>query len=228
MDSKSVNELFPIFLKAAQLKILVVGGGNVALEKLTALFSNSPQAQVICVAPQIKPEIIKLQQDFPHLTLLKRTFSRDDLKEKHLVICTTDDPGLHESIQALAAPEYLLTNVADTPALCDFYLSSVVRKGNLKIAISTNGLSPTAAKRLRELLDECIPSEIDDVLNQLHQIRNKLTGDFKSKVEQMMVITEPMASRNQEKVLKFNRWQPILWALAGFISGLLVAYLIKS
>jgi len=81
-------------------------------------------------------------------------------------------------------------NVADTPDLCDFYLGGIVTKGNLKIAISTNGKSPTAAKRLRQLLEEVLPEEIDDLLDNLNAYRDTLKGDSEYKVKAMNEITE--------------------------------------
>ena len=83
-----------------------------------------------------------------------------------------------------------LVNVADMPELCDFYLSSVVKKGNLKIAISTNGKSPTIAKRLKDLFNELLPEEIDELLDNMQSVRNRLKGDFNDKVNQLNAITK--------------------------------------
>jgi uncharacterized membrane protein YfcA len=80
-------------------------------------------------------------------------------------------------------------NVADKPDLCDFYLGSIVKKGSLKIAISTNGKSPTIAKRLRETFTEVIPDEMDLVLDNMQHIRHQLTGDFNYKVKELNKIT---------------------------------------
>ena len=85
-----------------------------------------------------------------------------------------------------------MVNVADTPELCDFYLSSVVKKGDLKIAISTNGKSPTFAKRFREVLEEILPDSLQATLDNLQQIRNKLKGDFQDKLEKLNEITNVM------------------------------------
>ena len=84
----------------------------------------------------------------------------------------------------------LLINVADKPELCDFYLGAVVQKGDLKIAISTNGKSPTIAKRLKEILNEGIPAELDDTLQNMSALRQTLKGDFASKVKKLNQVTE--------------------------------------
>ena len=88
-----------------------------------------------------------------------------------------------------------MINVADTPELCDFYLGGVVTKGDLKIAISTNGQSPTLAKRIREMLEEAIPENINDLLENLNDLRKTLKGDFESKVRQLNEITKTWNSK---------------------------------
>ena len=85
---------------------------------------------------------------------------------------------LHEEIKARANEKGILVNVADTPDLCDFYLGSIVQKGNLKIAISTNGKSPTAAKRIKEVLHEALPGELDEVIENLHKVRKQTQWQF--------------------------------------------------
>jgi siroheme synthase-like protein len=93
----------------------------------------------------------------------------------------------------LANEKKLLVNVADTPELCDFYLGSIVQKGNLKIAISTNGKSPTIAKRIKEVLNETIPDEIESLLQNMQGIRNKMSGDFAEKVKQLDELTKKLS-----------------------------------
>jgi len=81
-------------------------------------------------------------------------------------------------------------NVADTPALCDFYLGGIVTKGDLKIAISTNGQSPTTAKRLRQFFEEVIPDDINQLVKNLNEFRKTIKGDFEEKVKTLNKITE--------------------------------------
>lgn len=191
-----MNHLFPVFLKLNRLHVLLVGGGNVGLEKLTALLANSPDAQVTVVATTFLPEVRQLASD--RVILWERPFEWDDLSDKDLVILATDDPSLHASICEKTRQLRLLTNVADTPDLCDFYLSSVVRKGDLKIAISTNGKSPTVAKRLKEFLTDVIPDNIQEILDNLTVIRNRIQGDFKEKVDQLNKLTEGLVNKKTE------------------------------
>ncbi|MEN7548432.1 bifunctional precorrin-2 dehydrogenase/sirohydrochlorin ferrochelatase [Rapidithrix thailandica] len=190
-----MNTLFPIFVKLEQLNLLLVGGGNVGLEKLSALLRNAPKARVTLVAEKISEEVRALAGQHATVELLERKYQVEDLENKQLVILATDDPELHKAIKKQTEAKGILTNVADTPDLCDFYLGSIVQKGDLKIAISTNGKSPTLAKRLRELLTEIIPENVQDLLDNLQEFRNTLKGDFQKKVEALNNLTKEFINR---------------------------------
>lgn len=193
-NSSQGNTLFPIFLKLHQLNILVVGAGNVGLEKLSALLINSPGANITVVADQVLPATHEFVADYPQVELIQRKYETSDLDERDLVICATDNPTLHKKIQEQARARKIIINVADTPDLCDFYLGSVVRKGDLKIAISTNGKSPTLAKRMRQYFEVALPDNIQSLLDNLHEFRNRLKGDFQHKLETLNALTAKMVA----------------------------------
>lgn len=184
------NHLFPVFFKLNRLHVLVVGGGNVGHEKVNAMLQNCPDANITVVATWFLPELEAIAQQHHTITLIEKEFSCGDLLGKDLVIAATNLPDLNRTVWEKAKCSKVLINVADTPELCDFYLGSIVQKGNLKIAISTNGKSPTIAKRLKQVLQEAIPDTLDEVLNKLQIIRDKLKGDFSEKVKQLNEITE--------------------------------------
>lgn len=181
------------------MQVLLVGAGNVGLEKLESLLGNSPAAALTIVAPLVKAELKEFVKQFPACTLIERAFEPADLENKQIVICATDNPGLHQQIKKLANAKGLLVNVADTPELCDFYLGSIVQKGDLKIAISTNGKSPTIAKRVKEVLNDTLPEEIDDLLQNMQNIRNKMSGDFAEKVKKLNELTKTLSSQDNTK-----------------------------
>jgi len=221
------NTLFPVFLKLDQLNTLIVGGGNVGIEKLTAVLANSPAAKVTLVASNIRTEIRELVSGHAQVTLEERPFEPTDLNGRQIVICATDNKALHQEIVVMAHAKGILVNVADTPELCDFYLSSVVQKGDLKVAISTNGRSPTIAKRLKETLSEVLPVELDDLLQNMTAIRNLLGGDFSEKVRILNTITASLAIGEQTltsviphqnlEQIRNKRWRRIAtFALAAF------------
>lgn len=193
-----MNNLFPVFLKLEHLHSLIVGGGYVAHEKLTAILANSPQSRITLVAPEIRESIREIALENPRLTLENRDFAPEDLEEKDLIFVATNVPQLNRAIKALASERHLLVNVADTPDQCDFYLSSVVQKGNLKLGISTNGLSPTLAKRLREVLSDAIPDNLETAMHQLNELRNYLKGDFARKVDELNALTESLVRKRGE------------------------------
>jgi len=189
------NELYPIFLKVNQLNVLIVGGGNVGLEKLSFLLKSSPNAKVSLVAPFIKEEIKALAEKHPTVTLIKEFYAKEYLDGKHMVIAATDDQMVNLNIFLEAKQRSLLVNLADQPQYCDFYLGGIVTKGNVKIAISTNGKSPTTAKRLRQFFEQIIPESINELVQNLHTYRKKLKGDFEYKVDVLNELTETLLDK---------------------------------
>ena len=188
------NQLFPIFLKLDQLSLLIVGGGYVAYEKLNAILQNSPEANITIVATTISDEIRKLAENYPKILLIERPYEAADIDDVDLVFAAVNDREVSEQVSIDANEKGKLVNAADKPELCDFYLSSVVQKGSLKIAISTNGKSPTVAKRLKEVLNEMIPAEMENVLDNIQVIRKGINGSFEDKVKKLNQLTEGLVS----------------------------------
>lgn len=191
------NNLFPVFLKLESLETLIVGGGNVGLEKLKAVLTNSPAAKVSLVARTISDSIKALAAQYENVKLFERNFKLWDMWNKDLLILATDNRNLHETIRKFARSRRILVNVADTPDLCDFYLGSVVTKGNLKIGVSTNGKSPTISKRIREYLEEALPEETNELLDNMNKIRDQIKGDFNEKVKVLNEVTSSWLKMRQ-------------------------------
>ncbi len=209
------NHLFPVFLKLEELRVLLVGAGKVGLEKLTALLTNAPSTPVHIVAAAVSDGVIKLAASHPNVLIEKRNFHLSDLLEKEIVIIAINDKKESLHIRTLAKEKKLLVNVADTPELCDFYLSSIVQKGNLKIAISTNGKSPTVAKRIKEVLHDALPAELDEAIENIHKVRNKLNGNFENKVKKLNALTKVLIEKDNGE--KERRWRKIAtYSLIGF------------
>jgi hypothetical protein len=200
LQDEQSNRLFPIFLKLENLNTLIIGGGAVGLEKLSAVLNNSPKANVTLVAPSIKEEIILLAEKYPNVRLIQRAFDNRDFDNKDIVISATNDRKLNSLIREEAKKRKILINVADTPELCDFYLSSVVKKGSVKLAISTNGKSPTIAKRFKEILNDAVPDEMENVLDNLVKIRGRLNGNFSEKVKTLNKITSALIDNPKKKI----------------------------
>nr|WP_321414834.1 bifunctional precorrin-2 dehydrogenase/sirohydrochlorin ferrochelatase [uncultured Allomuricauda sp.] len=190
------NELYPVFLKVNNLKVLIVGGGNVGLEKLTFLLKSSPNAQVQMVAPEFLSGTLELAEQH-NVEITKDIYREKYLEGKHMVVACTDKPEVNEQVYHDCRKLSKLVNVADNPPFCDFYMGGIVTKGNVKVAISTNGQSPTTAKRLRQFFEDVIPENIDDLVKNLNEYRKTLKGDFEQKVEALNEFTKGLVNKNE-------------------------------
>ena len=183
------NNLYPIFLKVKNLEVLIVGGGNVAKEKLHFLLKSSPDARVTMVSPLFREETLKLAKAF-NVALVEDAYNKKYLEGKHIVIATTDVPEVNIEVYNDCRVKGTLVNVADNPPYCDFYMGGIVTKGHVKIAISTNGKSPTTAKRLRQFFEDVIPENVDDLVKNLNEFRKTIKGDFEKKVQTLNEFTK--------------------------------------
>jgi siroheme synthase-like protein len=225
MSAVIENKLFPVFLKLENFRVLIIGGGKVAHEKVSAILNNSPKTEITLVATQVSDEIKLIAKANANLKIKERSFEETDLNEIDFVISAVNNKETSLEIRHLAQERNLLTNVADTPEQCDFYLGSIVQKGNVKIAISTNGKSPTLAKRLRETLDESIPNEINEAVQNLVGIRKYLEGDFTEKVKQLNEITSVLTKEGIKQKPKISKQRVWIYSLTTPLL-LIVGYLI--
>ena len=193
------NTLVPVFLKTETAHFLIVGGGNVGLEKTETLLQQNPKIRITIVATYFHPKLLEVGKQYSNVLLLEKAFEETDIDAKDFVIIATDVPILNAKIRELANGKGIKVNAADQPDLCDFYLGSIVNKGILKIAISTNGKSPVLAKRMREYFTEVIPDEIEDSIEQLNLYRRQHKGDFKQKLADLDKVTESFSPKKQHK-----------------------------
>ncbi len=214
------NTLFPVFLKLENFRVLIVGGGKVGLEKVTAIINNSPATKITLVATHVSEEIKSIQSNY-NITIHQRSFKETDLNDIDLVIVAVNNRETSIEIKQLAQQKHILANVADTPEQCDFYLGSIVQKGNVKIAVSTNGKSPTLAKRIRETFEESFPNEINESLDNLTKVRGYLSGDFTEKVKQLNAITSVLSS-NPKKLKETTISKKRIWTYSLSIPLLLI------
>ena len=161
--------LFPAFLKLQGRKCLIVGGGAIAEQKLGALLDA--EALVTLVAPAISPSIRALVPSGA-VQWIDREFRCSDLDRAVLVVAATGNPQVNESVFREAERRGVLCNAVDEPERCHFYYPSVVRRGDLQIAISTNGKSPALAQRLRQDLEALFDVAYSDWVEWLGRVRN--------------------------------------------------------
>jgi siroheme synthase-like protein len=223
------NRLFPVFFKLENLSVLLVGGGNVALEKLHAIINNAPETLIHIVTETIDTRIEQLCNKYPNIQISLKKYEAADLKGADLVFAAVNDLQVSETIYKDAKLASVLINVADKPELCDFYLSSIVQKGNLKIAISTNGKSPTIAKRLKEVLNDALPLELNDLLENMEALRGKLKGNFATKVNKLNKITKSLVDdRDVDYESAEKKWRSIASKFVFAFFFMFVGYFILS
>lgn len=190
------NNLYPIFLKLSKLKVLIIGGGNVAEEKLRFMLKSSPDAEITMIAPLFRQGTLALAKK-GDVTLINDVFHKRFLKGHQIVIATTNVPEVNLYVYRQCRKRNKLVNVADNPPLCDFYMGGIVTKGNVKVAISTNGKSPTTAKRLRQFFEDVIPENVDDLVRNLNIFRKTIKGDFEQKVDILNEFTKGLIEKRE-------------------------------
>jgi siroheme synthase-like protein len=169
--------LFPIFLKLAGRRCLVVGAGNIAESKIRSLIEAGANVRV--VAPEARNAIAELAEAGV-IAWERRSFEAKDLDRMFLVIAATSVTSLNQTIFQEAQARGVLCNAVDDPEHCDFYYGAVVKRGDLQIAISTAGHSPALAQRLRRQLEVQFGPEYGEWLEQLGSVRKQL---FASQIE---------------------------------------------
>jgi len=145
-------------------RVLVVGGGPVAREKVEGLLDCG--ALVTVVAPEIDPEL-----DRPDVELLRREYRSADLEGRLLVVAATSTPSVNRQVFHDAEARGLLCNVVDVPDLCSFILPAVHRQGPIAVAVSTGGASPALAQRLRDDVAAVVGPRHAELADELRALR---------------------------------------------------------
>lgn len=163
-----MSRTYPVSLVLEGRRVLVVGGGAVATRKVEGLLPFD--ASISIVSPALT-ETLKALVDARRCTWRAGTYDASDLLDADIVFVATDDEAVNALAYREAAAAHLLINVADRPELCSFYLPSVLRRGKLSIAVSTEGSSPLTARKLRRELEERIPASFEAYLDLLNDWR---------------------------------------------------------
>src|SRR5271163_2588950 len=191
--------LFPIFVKLEGRLIVVVGGGNVAEAKISGVLAAG--ARIRLIAPAITAQIAEWVR-FGKIDWLPKEFATTDLDGAFLTIAATSAPGVNEAVFCEAESLGILCNAVDDIENCHFYYGAVVQRGDLQIAISTNGKSPALAQRMRKELEETYGEEYAQWLEKLGATRNALRAKATG-CERIKAILHRLASR--EMFERFRR-----------------------
>jgi precorrin-2 dehydrogenase/sirohydrochlorin ferrochelatase len=163
--------LFPIFLKLAERPCTVIGAGKLAESKIESLLVAN--ARVTVVATHANARITALAEA-GEIALHLREYKTGDVANQFLAVAATDNPAVNRAVFAEAEASGVLINAVDDPPFCDFYFPSVVRRGDLQIAISTAGHSPALAQRLRKEINALLPLDAGDWLAEVGNLRREV------------------------------------------------------
>ena len=164
-EAVPVVPVFPVFLKLAGRRVLLVGGGPVASGKLAGLLGA--EAQVTVVAPKIRPEI-----EAAEVTVLPRPFEPSDVDGAWLVVAAAT-PEVNREVAAAAEERHVFVNAVDDPAAASAYTGGVFRRDGVTIAVSTEGRAPALAGLLREALEAVIPEDVATWVDEARRLRER-------------------------------------------------------
>ncbi len=169
-------KLYPVMLNLSGKLVVVVGGGEVALRKACDLLDAG--AKVRLIAPEIDGRIATLADEKSHeVELINRTYTRGDADGAMLVYSATNDREVNRMVYDECLEKNIFINAVDDPENCSFFVPSWFTRGDLVVAVSTTGASPTMAAQLRHTIEELIPSNIGEVLAVMRRVRELLKKD---------------------------------------------------
>jgi len=186
-----VTSLFPMFVKLQGRHILVIGAGKVGEPKIGGLLDTGARVRV--VALEASPTVREWARE-GKIELELRQFSSDDLQGVFVAVAATSSRTLNQRIYDEAQQRGVLCNVVDVPDLCDFYYPSVVRRGDLQIAVSTAGNSPSLAQKIRQQLEKQFGPAYADWVAELGETRKLILASDLEK-ERKLQLLHSLASR---------------------------------
>jgi siroheme synthase-like protein len=170
MKSKPIR-YYPIFLNIRGKKCVVVGGGKVGLRKVKMLLDSG--ANVTVISPNPHPEITKLSKERT-IHLVQRDYKAGDLKGAVLAVAATDVKEINRNVAEGARKTRVPVNVADDPEPSDFIIPSSFQRGDLTVAVSTAGVSPALAKKIRVKLEKSFGDEYASLLSLIGEVRSTM------------------------------------------------------
>ena len=162
---------YPIYLSLKRKRVVVIGGGEVAERKVESLLGMG--ASIVVISPEVTERLDSLAQS-DEIQIERRGYAAGDCNDAALVFSATDDANVSTAVFQDATQAGALVNTADQPALCDFIMPAVVRRGDVAIAISTGGTSPGLAARLRRKIAGTIGPEYAKLAELLSRARPEI------------------------------------------------------
>jgi precorrin-2 dehydrogenase/sirohydrochlorin ferrochelatase len=191
MTSSYNREYYPVYLDLHGRKAVVIGAGSVGRRKIETLVAYG--ADVVVIAPEVDT-VVQERADEKTITLLKRPYQKGDLDGAFLVVCATDNAQVNREVHQEAERCGTLLNMVDYPPYCNFIVPSIVKRGNLQIAISTGGAAPVVARTLRKELEQQYGDAWGEYVNLLGQVRSLVISRVPGGEEIRKPIFESIAS----------------------------------
>lgn len=165
---------YPVFMNIENRLAVVIGGGEVAYRKMKDLLNSG--ANIRLISPEINESIKELkQQNYHNVEIINRKYKYGDLDNAYLVFAATNSAEINKSVFKEAEEKHIFINSVDDPPNCTFILPSVLTRGDLTLAVSTGGASPAMAAKLRRMLEEYLPENIEEILEALREARQILS-----------------------------------------------------
>ncbi len=168
--------LYPIMYKIKGKHVVVIGGGQVAFRKAKDL--TQAGATVVVIAPDIYPQLEELAATNNSITIIKRPYQHGDCAGATLVFSATNNPDINRKVFEEASTLNIPINAVDDPDNSSFYVPSFFTRGQLLVAVSTGGASPAMAAKVRRLIEQSIPQDIETVLDVMNEIRRVMKDDY--------------------------------------------------
>jgi precorrin-2 dehydrogenase/sirohydrochlorin ferrochelatase len=204
---KSSQDFYPLFLRIKGRRCLVVGGGEVALRKVRTLLGHGASVEVI--SPEPSPELEKLAEG-GELRLLRRGYQAGDLEGAIIAVAATDDSQINRQVVKEAKERAVLVNIADDLDSSDFILPSYLRRGDITIAVSTGGVSPALARKIRSRLEKDFGGDyaslvrlVGEVRAELRRRKIKISGDDWQQALDLDLILSLLKKGEEEKARAF-------------------------
>src|SRR2546423_4712028 len=191
--------LFPLFVKLDGRRVVVVGGGAIAASKMDGLLQAG--ANIVVVSPVLNAQLTALVRE-NKIVWRHKEFSAEDLQDAFLVIAATSVPSVNQAVYRAADARGLLCNAVDDIENCHFYYGAVVQRGDLQIAISTNGKSPALAQRLRKELEAQFGVEYENWIEWLGAARDALRASGASQTSNKEVLHNLASKEAFERFLR--------------------------
>jgi precorrin-2 dehydrogenase/sirohydrochlorin ferrochelatase len=193
---------YPIFLELDGRRVVIVGGGTVAVRKAEAILDTG--ARSVVVAPRIDETLRKVCAG-TKAELIESKYSKDYLAGATLVIAATNDEALNKQIYKDCQQLEILCNVVDSPGLCDFFVPAVVKRGDLQIAIGTEGQCPAYAGHIRKKLEKIFTEKHGEFLAELEAIREHIIKNVPDEIERKALLGQIVDDESFDKFIQNGR-----------------------